>query len=92
MGGQTRTGSGRVRLDGIALVEIAFLVQLLEQVPKRLDILVVIRDIGVLQIDPVAHLLGEVGPLGGVFHHLAAAGGIVLIDGDLLADVLFGDA
>ena len=91
MATQTRTRSRRVGLDGITLVEIAFLVEFLQQVPERLDILVVVGDIGVVQIYPVTHLFGQFGPLLGVFHHLAAAGGVVLVHRYLLADVLLGD-
>ena len=82
----------RIRLNGVALVHIALLVQLFEQVPQRFDIFVVVGDVGVLQIHPIAHLLGQIGPLLGVFHHLAAAGGIVFIDDNLLSDILFLDA
>ena len=89
---ETRSGCRRIRLDSITLVEVAFLVQLLEQVPQGLDILVVVRDVRIVQIDPIAHLLGEVRPLFRVFHHLPTAGGVVLIHADLLTDVLFGDA
>lgn len=91
MGREPRSGSRGVRLDGITLIEIALLVELLEEIPKGLDILVVIGDIGVVEIDPVTHLLGEVSPLLGIFHHLTAASGIVLINGDLLADIFLGD-
>ena len=89
---QSRAGHRRVRLDGIALVEEAFLVQLLQQVPQRLDILVVVGDIRVLEVNPVTHLLGQVRPLLGVFHHLLAARGVVLIHANLLAYILLGDA
>ena len=88
---QAGAGSGRVGLDGVALVEQALVIELLEQPPQALDVAVLVGDIGVLHIDPVAHAVGQVFPLAGVFHHLLAAGGIVLIDGDLLADILLGD-
>ena len=91
MGTQPRSSGRRVGLDGIALVEIALLVELLEEIPEGLDILVIVGDIRVVQVHPVAHLLGEVGPLACVFHDLAATGGVVFIDGDFLADILFGD-
>ena len=77
---EPRAGSRRVRLNRVALIEIPLLVELFEQIPKGLDVLVVVSDIGVIEIHPVTHLLGEVGPLLGVFHHLAAAGSVVLID------------
>ena len=36
--------------------------------------------------------MGQVGPFLSVFHHLAAACGVVFINGNLLADVLLGDS
>ena len=92
MGAETCTSHRRVGLNGVALVEETFLVELFEQIPEGFDVLVVVSDVRVLEINPVAHLLGEVRPLTGVFHHLLTAGSVVLIDADLLADVLFGDA
>ena len=89
---QTRAGSRRVGLNGVTLVEVTFLIELFEQVPQGLDILVVVRDIRVIEVHPIAHLLGEVGPLARVLHHLTAASRVVLIDADLLTDILFGDA
>ena len=88
---QSCAGSRRIGLNGVALVEETFFIKLFEQVPQGLDVLVVVRDIGVIEVDPVAHLFGEVGPLLSVFHHLATASRVVFIHGDLLADVLFGD-
>ena len=44
------------------------------------------------EIDPVAHLAGEVIPFVLEFHHFAATGLVVVLHGDLLADVLLGDA
>ena len=81
----------RVRLDGITFVQIAFFVEFLKQIPQGLDILVIVGNIGVFEVHPIAHLLGEVRPLRRVFHYFAAASGIVLIHGDLLSDILFGD-
>ena len=81
-----------IRLDALALVEQALAVDVLEQVPERLDIAVVVGDVRVVHVDPVADALREVAPLGGVFHHLLAAGAVVFGHGDLGADVLLGDA
>ena len=44
-----------------------------------------------LKIDPIAHLSGKFSPLGGIFHDLTSASGVVLIYGNLLADILFCD-
>ena len=89
---QSGTGSGRVGLDGVALVEQTLVVQLLEQPPQALDVTVLVGDIGVVHVHPVAHAVGQVFPLAGIFHHLLAAGGVIVIDRDFLADILLGDA
>ena len=86
------SGGRRVGLNGVTLVEVAFFVELFEQVPECLDVLVVVGDIGVVEVHPIAHLLGEVGPLARVFHHFAPARGVVFVHRNLLADILFGDA
>ena len=36
--------------------------------------------------------MGQVFPLAGVFHHLLAAGGVILVNRNLLADIFLGDA
>ena len=92
VGAQAGAGSGRVGLDGVTLVEQTLVVELLQEPPQALDVAVLVSDIGVVHIDPVAHAVGQIFPLAGVFHHLLAAGGVVLIDRDLLADILLGDA
>ena len=78
-------------MNGITLVQIALLIEFLEQVPQGLDILVVVRDIRVLEVHPITHLLGQVRPFRRVFHHFTTASSVVFIDGNLLADILFGD-
>ena len=45
-----------------------------------------------LEVNPVAHLTGELVPEVLVFQHLGAACAVVFIYGNLLPDVLFGDA
>ena len=92
MARQSCTGCGRVGLDGITLVEQSLLIELLEQVPERLDVLVVVGDVGVLEVHPVAHLVGQLCPLVRVHHHILAAGIVVVIDRNLLADVFLRDA
>ena len=82
----------RIWLDGVALVEQSLVVKLLEHPPQSLDVAVVVSDIWIIKIDPVAHLVCKVGPFLGIFHYLLAAGSIVFIDRDLLADILLGDA
>ena len=92
VGTQARSRSGGIGLDGVSLVEISFLVYLLEQIPEGLDVSVVVGHIGVVHIHPIADALGQVDPLFGIFHDLLAAGMVVVVYRNLLADVLFGDA
>ena len=92
VGREARSGGRRVGLDGVALVEQPLLVELLQKPPQRLDVLVVVGDVGVVHVDPVAHLAGELLPHALELHHRLAAGAVVLLDGNLLADVLLGDA
>ncbi len=89
---EARARRGRVGLDGVALIEQPFFIQFLEQVPQRLDIFVVVSDVGIVHVDPVTHLVGEVFPHVGELHHRLAAGAVVLLDRDLRPDVLLGDA
>ena len=89
---QTRTCGRRIWLNGIALVEEIFLVQLLEQPPQCLNIFVVVGDIGVLHIHPVTHEVAQVGPFLGVHHHVAAAACIVFLNANAAADVFLCDA
>ena len=92
MARQACSRTWRIWLDGVALVEQSLVVKLLEHPPQSLDVSVVVSDIWIIKIDPVAHLVGKVGPFLGIFHYLLAAGSIVFIDRDLLADILLGDA
>ena len=90
--GKSRSGSRRVGLDGVALIEQALVVELLQQIPEAFDILVVVGDVGVLKVHPVAHLLREFCPLAGVHHHVLAASIVVVVHTDFLADVFLRDA
>ena len=92
MAAETCTCGGRIGLDGVALVEQVLVVELLEQPPQALDVLVVVGDVGVLHVHPIAHLVRKVGPLGGVHHHVLAATAVVVLNGNLGADVFLGDA
>ena len=91
MARQTRSSSWRIWLNGISLVKIAFFIKFLQQIPQRFDIFVIVSDIRIVQINPITHLLGKVGPFFGIFHHLTTTSGIVFINRNLLADILFGD-
>ena len=92
VGAQSRAGSRGIGLNGVAFVEVTLVIDLLEQVPERLDVVVVVGDIGTVRIYPVTDLFRQRDPLGGVFHHLFAAGPVVFRHGNLLADILLGNA
>ena len=92
VGRETRSRRRRVGLDGVALVEQPLVEELLQEPPQRLDVFVVVGDVRVVHVDPVAHLAREVLPLARELHHRLAARAVVLLDGDLLADVFLGDA
>ena len=91
MGAQTGSRSGRIGLDCIALVEEALFIELREKPPYGFDITVVVGDVSVGHVDPITHLSGEFLPLACIFHHLGTAGGVVVVDRNLLADVLLRD-
>ena len=83
---------GRIGLNGVALVKQPFVEQLFEKPPKGLDVLVVVGDVGVVHVDPVAHLAGEVLPHARELHDGFAASAVVFLDGNLAPDVFLGDA
>ena len=57
--------------------------------PQCFNVVVVEGYVGVLQIDPIAHPDGQVVPQILVFHHLLTAGMVVVVNGNLFADILF---
>ena len=97
MARQTRTGRRTVRLDGVALVEQAFVVELLQKPPQRLDKLVVVRDIGMVQVYEITHFLGQLAPFLCKLHHILAALAVVVLRGNIFArrlvvNILLGNA
>ena len=64
---QGGAAAGAVRHDLVALVQHALLVDLLQAPPFGLDIVVVIGDVGMLHVDPVAHLVAHLLPFMQVF-------------------------
>ena len=86
------SGGRRVGLDGVSLVEQALFVELLEQPPQRLDVFVVVGDVGVVHVDPVTHLSRQALPHAGVLHDGFAAGAVVGLYRNRLSDVLLGDS
>ena len=92
MGAEAGAVCGRIRLDGVALVQEALVINLLEEVPQGLDVAVVVGDVRVLHVYPVTYALCHVFPFGGIFHHLLAAGGVVFVYAHLGADIGLSDA
>ena len=88
---ESGTCGGRIGLNGVAFVEQPLFIELSEQPPDGFDVGVVVGDVGVLHIYPVAHLTAEFRPLLGIFHHVATAVRIVVSDGNVLSDVFFRD-
>ena len=82
---------GRIRLNGVSLVQETLVIDFPEKVPQRLDVTVVVGDVRVVHIHPVSYPLRHVHPLLGVFHHLLAAGGVIFLHRHLRADVGLGD-
>ena len=64
MAGERGAAARAVGHDLVALVEQALLVDLLEAPPLGLDVVVVVGDIGVLHVRPVADALAHLLPLG----------------------------
>ena len=89
---EARAVGRRIRLDGETLVQQTFIVNLTEQVPQRLDVAVVVGDVRVVHVHPVADAVGQRGPLLRVLHHLGAARRVVFFHRDLGADVGLRDA
>src|SRR5574344_382602 len=92
VGAEAGSGSRRIRLYGFALVEQPLAVYILEQPPQSFDVTVVIGDVRVVHIHPVADTLGKIPPFGSIFHHLLAAGAVVFLNTYLCPDVFLGDA
>ena len=90
--GKTGAGRRRVGLYGVALVEQPFAVQLFEHPPQSFYVFVIVGDIRIVHIHPIAHKLGEIAPLRRVGHDLATTGLVILLYAYLAADILFGDA
>ena len=63
--------------------------KLLQYPPKRFDIFIFISDVGIFKINPITHFLGQVVPDIRVFHHLSAAGGIVIVNTYGFANIIF---
>jgi hypothetical protein len=52
----------------------------------------VVSDVWIIEVYPITHLVGEVCPLFGVFHHLTAASVVILVNRNFLTDILLSDS
>lgn len=85
--GQTRAAAGAPGGDAVVLDQQALVEDLLQRPPDRLDVLGVHRDVGVVEVDPVAHAGRQLGERVGVAEHGLAA--LVVEGGDAVRlDVL----
>ena len=92
MGTQTRTSRRRIGLDRITFIEQALLIELFQEIPQGLDVAVIVGDIRIIHIHPVAHLLRQVLPLFRELHDIAATSGIVFSHRYLLTNILLRNA
>src|SRR4029077_4580560 len=66
--------------------------ELPQRPPDRLDVVVLERDVGVVEVDPEPDPLGQPVPLLDVLEDRLAAAGVELVDPELLDLLLGGDA
>ena len=92
MGGQRRAALGAVGHDLVVLVEQPGVPDLAQRPPHRLDVVVVQRAVGVVQVQPEADALGERVPLLQELEHGLAAALVELGDAVALDVVLVPDA
>ena len=81
---KTCTSSGTIRLNGVALIEQTLVVELLQQIPQGLDILIVICNIRIVEVHEIAHALCEFTPFSGKLHHILTALLIVVLSRNIL--------
>ena len=80
-----------VWLNGVALVEQALVVELSEQPPKSLYVLVVVGDVRVVEVNEIAHLLCQLSPLCCEFHHVFTAAVVVVLHRDVFVRLMVVD-
>jgi hypothetical protein len=83
---QRRADPRVVRDDLVPLIDQALVPDLLQQVPDALDVVVVQREVRVLEVHPEPHALRHGFPLGDMAHHGRAALVRELGDSDFLLD------
>ena len=81
---QACTCTWRVLLDGVTLVEQPLVVELLEEQSQGLYIFGVVGDVGVVEVNGRAHLLGELTAFGRKLHHVLSALVVVILSIDIL--------
>ncbi len=92
MGAETCAVGRAERLYAVAFVEKALVINVFKEIPKGFDIAVVVGDVRVFQIHPITYFLRQILPLFGVFHHLLAAGIIIILYTYLGTYIFFIDA
>ena len=89
--GERGAAARAVGHDLVPLVEAALVPELAQRPPDRLDVVVLERDVGVVEVDPEADPLGQPVPLLDVLEHRGAAALVELGDPVLLDLLLGGD-
>ena len=82
MRGQHRAGARAVPVNLVPAVKQVLVGELLQQPPHRFDVAVVVGDVGLFQVHPVADAGGQLVPQRGVLVDRLAAGGVVLGDAE----------
>lgn len=90
--GQAGAAARAPRGDPVVLHQQALVEDLLQRPPDGLDVLRVHRPVRLVEVDPVAHPLGELGELVGVAGDRVAAPGVELGDAVRLDVLLAGEA
>ncbi|CAM5540181.1 hypothetical protein SGLAM104S_07434 [Streptomyces glaucescens] len=90
--GQPGAAAGAPGGDTVVLDQESLVEDLLQRPPDRLDVLGVHRDVGVVEVDPVAHAGRQLGEGVGVAEHGLAAPGVELGDAERLDVLLAGEA
>ena len=65
--------------------------QLLEQPPKGLHVLVVVSYVWIVEVNEVSHLLRQATPLGSKLHDIIAALVVIVLYGDVFVGLLVVD-
>ena len=88
---ETCTCCRAIGLNGVTLVEKALFIELLQEIPQRFDILVVVGDVGVIEVNEVAHAFREFTPLGGIHHHVLTTLLVVFLGRNIFSRFLVVD-